>query len=467
MLTRKIEIHHLLCGLIVASMCVLGIASSAANVDIAIIMMLAALLIWFVRYKREVLLKYCVFLISGIWSIIDVFLLENTQMWVPNLQEYSSHSGALFLISFSFTVFIISLAIFDRRYTIRVCRPDPKEPTSKFSDKVYFLVVVVSFIILLGFVFDAVTSGYFASGSSSRYEFLSNADSISSSYYYYLQMIIPVIAIYARRKNAPLIMYLFAGLFLICLLLLGNKFGALMNIVYVCILSFYFAKDRTKAQIDKDAGRALLLLVCFAGVLSIYSLIQMFYEHNNLTDAITQFVNRIFSGQGDLWWGMYAQYGSLVPQLSSIMDELQAFDTDGLSQIQYNFGVYKMMNLVAPQSVLDTYALLGIRFTSSTDASLFYYFGSVGLIVGKVMIAWVLTLLVNALIKASKLDRGFEAFFITVILFFALRAASMSEFYLFLTTTSVLCYFALFVSKVLRQKACKESAPQSATLPEG
>ena len=455
--SMRVEAKHIFLLCVVATLILLCLIGQVTPVDHLIMVDLAVVILWFLLYKREVLVKYFYFMVVMLWSIVDVYMAETQSLLMPNLETYSYHTGGLPLLVLSFCVFLLALSFFDARYSrLKEC---PKRnfvldahKARKATSTIYFVVVIFSFALLALCDVDAMRNGFFTSGLASRYEFNASSSMFSLRFYSYIQMLIPLIAIYARKYEKPWILFIFSAMYLAYLILIGNKFGALLLVLYISFIAYFFPGVQSREELDSISKKVLFAMLALLAILVAYSFFYTFLGTGSALAAVTQFQDRVFSGQGDVWWGVYAGYGSQGAHLSELGDELQAFNQDGLNQLQYNFAIYKMMNLIAPQRIIEIYAMRGIRFTMSTDASLFYYFGWAGLLVGKVVLAWFISRLVNALIYACSMEYAFESFIIGILLSFGMNAANMSEIYLFLTKTAICCYLALCVSYLYRNK---------------
>lgn len=438
-----IKINQVLAVLPIVLLLLLGILGIYQNVDNFVLIDFTLIMVWFFVFHRDILLKYCFFFISGIWNIAAVFVLENYSIWMPNLQRYSYHSGSLFLLVMAFVVFALSLIVFDKKMSKSFINARARVGNRR-SNRLYFLVTCLAFMALAILLIIAYRTGYFATGASSRYEFNASSNSIASALYTYIELAIPLIAIYAFRIKSKKIVFCFVGLYFILLILMGNKFAPLISAAYIFFLSFYYlllsnSKDHNK----KLENKAFALFFVLALLLLVYSLMQMWYEHANLEQGLSQLYDRIFTGQGDVWWGIYSAFSGSSTRLPEITDELQAFNSDNLAAADYRFGIYKMMYLVAPFDIFSQYVNNGIRFTSSTDATFYYYFGFLGVIIGKIIVAALISFVANKLIRACKYGYGIEAVIWVYIMVFLFRAYSMSEFYALFSTSAMLAYFIL------------------------
>lgn len=421
----------------------LGLLGMDVNVDSLLMVIALTVLLWFWAYKKELVVKYFYWILISVWNLIDIFALENWSLYLPNLYLYSQHTGSLYIRIIGFLALLTFLAVFDdchsRRSEMRSAAVDDKVITGRL----FLLATVAAYCLLFIALIDGLMNGYFASGAASRYEYNMNATGLSQYYYPLLRLAIPVVAVYAQRRGKPSVLLAYIAVFLGYLILTGNRFGALLIVVSLAFISYLFPQQKEPGDIRELSKRAITALCVCACILLAYSLIQGIYERGSLELALENLFDRLFTGQGDVWWGIFAQDPSGSLRLDELGDELQAFNQAGLNQIQFNFGIYKMMHLIAPDSVLQAYANTGARFTASTEASLYYYFGFIGVIAGQIIVAWIASKLTNELIAACRAQNIIAIVCLGFLFNYALGAASMSEFYRLLTLPAIGCYIVL------------------------
>lgn len=434
---------------ILCMQCVLCLFNSYLNVDHLSLILLIVTLVWFWVFRRIILLKYFYLILITVWNILAVFVLENWEVYVPNLRIYSFHTGSLPILVFGFLCFLMALNYFDSRHG-RTNLDEKKKKLSHSEKRVLEVGNTCLYIIVIVAVVFGALFGYYATGATSRYDFNESSESLVINAAYYLQYLIPIVSIFALYKNSSKILWCFAGLFLLYLVLVGNRFGALILTLYFCIISYYLPRNDENRSSEKATKQGMIILIFFAVVLALYSIVQFTYEKGNLSEALVQFFDRIFTGQGDVWWGIYANYADTGPHFDEIADELQGLMPLPVSQLQYDFAIYKMMNLIVPLNVLEVYSNLSVRLTTSTDASLLYYFGPAGVVLGKVVMAWCFSKIVNGIGKACINAKPIDAVVLTFLLGYLIRVYSMSEFYLIAALPTCVCYLTLLILYCIR-----------------
>ncbi len=456
MMSKRFTAKQIVLALIVVSLIPLGIANCVGNVDVLLLYgVVGGLTIWIYVYEPTLLCKYFARILSCIWTIVDVYALENSVIYLPNLREYSFRTGSFYPLVIGFVAFICALIYFDKRHSARIYEEDRITPrgSGAYSPKDRLLSIIVFGLFALMFIaiFDAFMNGYFASGASSRYSYAQQASASVSFFYNLFRILLPIVAIFSYRVSSPKYLYGFTGLYLLFLILIGNKFGALLNAINIAFIAFVFPFANSDAGVRRVTRKALVALLCACAVFLSYSVLQSFLEKGSLESAIGHIVDRVITGQGDVWWGVYAQCSSDAPHIAEIGDEFQAFSASNYNQIDYHFAIYKMMGLIVPDSVLQAYSKTSSRLTSSTEATAFYYLGVFGVVMVEVFIAWLVSLVTNKLIYSCRVGSLVDVCCYGLLYNYALRAASMSELYLFLTPMSLACFAVLFASYVLRK----------------
>jgi len=227
--------------------------------------------------------------------------------------------------------------------------------------------------------------------------------------------------------------------------------------INIAFITFVFPFSDYGSDLKPIINKALKALLLACVVLLAYSIFQSILEKGSFEQAVDHIFDRVITGQGDVWWGTYAAFGNNPPHISEIGDELQAFTASQFNQDSYHFAIYKLMRLIAPSSVVTSYAEVGARFTASTDASFFYYFGAIGVVLGRIFIAWIMSKVTNGLICACRSLSVVGVLCFGVLYNYALRAGSMSELYLFLTPLALICYLAIFFCRQFNYEESNQS----------
>lgn len=416
------------------------------NVDLLIMLIYSTFLLWIVFRKKFIFLKYFYFWFVTSWQIISVYAVENITMYMPNLKLTSYHTGALFplvltnIIAFSFLIVLDEGRKEKYNYTIFTR-----------SKKIIYLVLCF-FIVMTVFLFlcDIFDKNYYVSGAADRFYYGQSIKAISFKLYGYLMFLFPFLTINAEKNGKHKILWIFISLYTLYILLIGQKFGPFLQILYFLLLT-YFLPFKSEF-IKKNYLRTLVVIGTFGLIMLIFSGWQMSLEKGSISAGLIQLQNRILNGQGDIWWGIYSRYNKGGLHLSELSDELGAFHSGALLQQDWNFGIYKMMNLVAPSSVVLFYAQRGARFTASTDATLYYYFGLIGLILIRLFLMYIMYFLTNGLVDKCRQGYGLAGMAYVWLMAHFLRIFYMSSYELFVCKSAFLCYSLLIYNQIVGRK---------------
>lgn len=175
-------------GLIVASLLPLGILSLASNIDIILMAgIVGGITLWICVYEQGVFCKYFSSILSCVWTLIDIYVLENAVTYLPNLYEYSYRTGCLYLLILGYVAYICALVFFDGRHQEQLLKIKIEKNIDRFSKRIFAIITIGLFLLMFVALLDAFRSGYFASGSSSRYSYAQSAGREISFFLQYFQ----------------------------------------------------------------------------------------------------------------------------------------------------------------------------------------------------------------------------------------------------------------------------------------
>lgn len=454
---HRIKRKILYAAIISINCCILiGVIGFVVNTDGFLALLYLCFLIWVVFSKKIVFLKYFYFWFAVSWQIYSVYFVENHEMYMPNLKVNSYHTGALFpliltnMIGFFILIFLEESSKIGHQMNsahIIELRGENIAPKRKSNYKlIAFAIVGVSAL----FVLDISNKNYYISGAYDRFYYSLALNAISFSLYGYLMFLFPYLTINAERNGKKKTLWLFVGFYSIYILLIGQKFGPFLQIMCFLLLTYFIPFKESKLR--KYYMRVLIIIGTLGLIAIVFSAWQMSMEKDSLYAGLAQLKNRIFNGQGDVWWGIYSKFKDSSPHINELSDEIAALFSDDVFQFDRNFGIYKMMHLIAPSSVVLYYAQRGARFTASTDASFYYYFGVTGMIVGKIILTFIMYFITNKIIEACKKGRGLDGVLYSWLMTHFLRIYFMSSFELFVCHSALLCYGVLIYERFMRKK---------------
>lgn len=386
---------------------------------------LAAFLSWiiYIIIKRPpFLLKYLYVFFTAGSTIVGCFYIETTPgVWLIELQRTTSFAGSLPLLIFSNWLLIAGLLWFDSKWG---CELDARlTMNGSRSHRINFALAWITFITVLIAFANVIFQPSFASGVD-RFAF-DNLHSnnlvlaISSKILPYL-MISSALVVRDGKKWLGL-----STVFLYCLFLFwtGEKFGGFFSLTCIFIFVFY---DRLIEFAKRTTWKAIIAMVC--GAMALVGIACFAYSLIN-TDSIEDFLEYRIAAQGQLWWSTYEDLDG-ASHFDELEDEFLALSKDGndiAANVGSNYGIYKIMYYVAPQSLVDAKLARGSRYTSAGFAAAYYYGGFFGTIAFSIVLVFLIALITNGIIRALRSDK-----LITSILLFRLFTLSQIFFSMFL-----------------------------------
>ncbi|MGO5337995.1 DUF6418 domain-containing protein [Bilifractor sp. LCP19S3_H10] len=401
--------------------------------------------------EHGVFLKYLYFLVLMVWNTLCVFCVDNFRVFLPNLLMRSYRTGALAPLVIANNVFLLTILLLENNNKTKKVKQLYNDSDGNVQIRLSGYKRLISRVIAIGAIIVAVIflnqvlrNNYYTSGYSTRFEYMQNSNAIALKYFGYLPYLIPFFLITEKRRINKKLISIYVVLYIAFLLLIGQKFTPifeLFTLLILCYLIPFYNK-----RIEKNYKKIFIYLILIAVAFVFFSGIQSIIERGSSSIGIAMLFNRIINGQGDVWWGIYAQFSNQPPHLKEISDELSFIGNTSNDQLTYNFGIYKMMNLIAPRAVLESYARKGARFTASTNASIYYYFGIVGLLTFQILFAIVIWYITNKIIVLCAKGKAFETVLWCFLRNYSLSIYMMSAFDLFFRNTTKIIIFLIIIS---------------------
>lgn len=416
------------------------------NVDILLIILFFLLLIIACKLNVNFLIKYMFMIVMFSYHVISVYMVENNNIYFYNLMQSSKYTGALFPLLMYYMLFFATLLILEVR---KVKKGEKvyqkfhfKFSTHKITEKTKVnIFTIVLIVIVLYMVYRMKSIGFYSLGGINRFDFRETYfTGFDEKFYTYILWFLPIplLASNIKMKGRS---FLFFILYLLYLIFVGDKFGSFFIAIY-----FYFLVTWTTKNINKKkVYRFLFILGGIAILLVGFIAFQVLYERGSWNEVLIYFRNRLTGGQSDLWWAIYnSEKNSSWHVIEFFNDEISAIFNQPQDIMFYNFGIYKMMKLAAPASVVNTYLSQGIRFAASTQASLFYYFKYTGLICGAIIFGLLTYFFVNKAVESYKNNDIIRSILYTMFISKLIQVMTMSDITMVGNFTTILGFLILF-----------------------
>ena len=394
--------------------------------------------------RPSVLLKYFAFFFAAaanISGVISVELLPS--FYLSEIRTFTYFAGSLPLIVLGWWCFICVLYIADA--TTADKQMGTRNEFSERAKKWLPLMSAGVFALCLMLFIRVFPHPSFALGLdrfSYSSQYIQGVWGSLTSYMAFL-IIIPIVNI---RENKSGIGIVTVALYCIYLFWTGTKFGDFFTVACLfCLVYFDKLKDLGVSALRKLVSVALC--VCFA----VIAFTGFAYSFTSST-SIADFYSIRTAQQGQLWWSSFIRSDSSIHLSKFLKNEVPAlFEDKSISEnIGAQNGIYGMMYLSAPASVVDAKLSTGSRYTEAGFACSYYYFGPFGVIAYGAITGLLAVFVVNGVLNA--LSRGEFLSTVIQVRFFALlrTARTMFIFSQFLTPLSLLCACYLLFKRTIR-----------------
>lgn len=367
----------------------------------------------FLFSRRFFFFKYIWIIFTASWIVIADALLVSGDTWLYELQCTTYSNGSLLPIAAAFSMMLYFALFLETR---RIARYGGEQDYSGIEAD--YTKTQMTIIKWMGFIALLVAIACFAFVAPhpswlyarDRFDYAANyLPSFLSSNQQYLILLIPL-AFPCWKTGNKGIFYAVVAVYALYLIWTGEKFTSLFLLFYVLLLAIAVPSlgSVSPQRAARMSNRAiivsfLIVLACLGLVLIQYSL------QFGPGEAVSMLQQRVAS-QGEVWWGIYGYSSAVGPRPFEIGDELSTFYTIGdSSAVLYNSGMWKLMRIIMTPSYYAMYVENATRLSSSTPASLYYYFGYFGLIVGLLVLVGLYYLIINRTIDSFGKSRIVES----------------------------------------------------------
>lgn len=424
--------------------------------DICILLLYIFFVLISIFFCKEIVLKYLFMYVMFSYHILSVFIVENYSIYFKNLLETSYRTGALAPLVTFYIIYFSTIFVLERNNHNKFQNCDIKREyqyflsfTSMSNRKRVKTISIILLLIVAMVLFKKRNIGFYSMNSIDRFDYAALTFSLfDTKFYTYIPWLLPVPLI-AKNLGMKKIGYIFFALYLFYMIWVGDKFGSLFIAFYIFVLVTWTTKQLSKKkfwQMTMICGGAIVALMIFISL-------QVKYQWGHWSDIPIYFAHRLTGGQSDIWWKIFSMGDGINWRPGEfVKDEMTALITTPDRAMDYTFGIYKMMRVTAPKSVVDTYLRRGIRFAASTQATLYYYFDYLGLFVGSFMLAVLGQWIVDRAISSYRSSNIIKSVCYTMFLTKYISIIQMSEFRFLTSKTTLIAGFILLVTKILNRQ---------------
>lgn len=389
--------------------------------SIASFLLLTFYIIYLFKIKPLYFIKYFAFVFGAIITINGTAIIEfMDDLYLVELHCYSEYVGSLPLHILCYWSLLVGFKYYDYYKGIELTVNSLTQVYNNLNIKYLKILNLFVLIIYIGLFCQVIFQPAFLLGID-RFvyakTFVMNPFWIRVDHISYILLIIPILLIIKERNK---IAYLTLIFYILYYIWNGNKFGPFFNLFYIAILLYYpLLLTKDPIYIRKNLNRIINVLIAILGLtIAIVST-----NVNNLENYI---LNRS-SQQGQLWWKTYGITNGKI-YFEEFDDEIEAMlygESDISKNIGAKNGIYKIMYLSAPVNVIDTKLSTGSRYTEAGYASMYYYFGCIGVILCSILISIIISFTINKFLKSIIEGDYISSFILLRIIFLERTFLSM------------------------------------------
>lgn len=420
------------------------------NTDVITVLLFSLYVVIILIKNPRFFIRYLMVFFMSVGNIVGVYICENESIYLTELGIMSHFVGSFSLLVIGWTLFIHILYLWDSKYDISNDGSDNILIHVKFQQhnveisNMFMWTIVLLEIALLIRVFPVP---FWITGTDRFFIHKVYITGIWEKGFYFILLSIPIIVSNILNKKSKLA-YGILSTYIGILFWTGEKFGAYWNIIVLfCIMISVKYNYKNQVYFRMILKKFVMVGSCLFLVIFVnFFLLYGKNENNHFSDYFLQRVAQ----QGQLWWRTY----ELIKQSNdSKMDELQDefrtyFSSDESYKKDYNHAIYKIMRFTTPKAIFDKRIASGSRYSTSTFATMYYYFKEYGVLIypifGASLFFWISYIFMYSVARSYLI----ETLLSFKILVASYPALAMSEFN-FLFSYKVTFYFIFVIGLLI------------------
>lgn len=397
-------------------------------------------IVWF--KKPQLLITYFWYFVMASLSVVGVFACDFYEIDLTEISKISFYSNALSTFVFMYLLFFTPIFAGSSDWAEKGSKPSIAQPYGIFIAYLGLIVGLLLEVILFASIFN---KPYFALGvNRTDYSSLYLSGWLSTIKGW-LPLFLPCAIIIFKKRNKAIPLIFVALMFLIYVWV-GDKFGTFVFAVAIIACCAIDPEIIIRNGLFKKIV-LLFILACVA--LFIVGLAQRAFLYGEGVPEYLEYLFARLAQQGQIWWSVFDNVISNGVALDELPDALGASLTQETARSAPYAGQWKMM-LVSSDYSFNTLARVetGVPYTTTTQASLFYYFSWFGVIAFPVL-GIICKKIIDALIDAIRSGDCLVAMlFVKVIIAFNVLFTASELSALFSPTN--LFVFALLIGLSLK-----------------
>lgn len=391
--------------------------------------------------KQIIVFTYVWYFILAVLSVIGVFACETTQVSLYEISRFGHYSNSITTIVTFYMLFFIPIITSNDRSTKEI-----KGFTQPYSKTIATVGLIVGILLELYIVSIIYDKPYFSLGYN-RTEYSSAILSTTANQIKgWLPFFIPcAIIVYQRiSKIAPLCYFL---ILMFIYFWVGDKFGTYFFAIAViinCVISTY---DESNFNIPREVliRRFVFAIILFAFFLFAIGLFQRIVLYGNTLDQYYEFLSARLAQQGQIWWAIFDDTVANGVSISELPESFLAAFSQTTARAAPYAGQWKMMLMASNFAEIAVVRVAaGMPYTTTTQATLFYYFSWISLLFAPVL-GYMCKTIIDAIQAAMRGDDCLVTMLLIKISIAFNALYTASELSAFFLPTNIAVFILLFI----------------------
>lgn len=385
--------------MIVTALCAIGQLVNVTAVTAAVYV--AFLWVLYVADTRFLVEYFWVVIILSL-SVAGVYVCEQG-VYLGELEMMSSYQNALAPLVLVYVLFFGVIECYRLGKEGMPTRQEPSGNRDPEHARGVHMIALLGLAVAFYLLAQVASNPYFAAGVNRLAYAQDHMSPISVSMRSYLPLFIPIAAMSSKCGNRRIACAFYAVL-LAFYFLEGDKFGAYLFAAYIFTLMYAAGLD------ERLLKKVVAVILAFFCLLLVVVYVQRVLLFNSDLASVSQYLNERLAQQGEVWWSVYSQASGSHLGIGEFGDELAVLFGGTDIERNHSFGQWKMMSVAAHYSSNSLYRILiGVPYTATTAASVFYYFRWPGMILFYALIAMIYAVVVSSAMKAFRDYRILES----------------------------------------------------------
>lgn len=403
------------------------------------------------------ILRYlmCLFMMLG--NLLGVYLCETNSLWLSELAVKSYPAGSFPLLVIGWSLFLTTLYIFDNLFSLEpsnVIINSFDFKLGKYLINLKSIIPIATFVLNIVLLCQLIPHPFFLEKLDRFKYFETYLIGLRGKEYNWLSTSIPM-CLALMFTYRTVLLYLNIIIYFIILFMTGEKFGGYWNtVVFFSIIFSIYNDGKDNRETYKLIAKLFVIFFFILGILFFHRTLN--YGRSTLQSQKTYFIQRI-AQQGQLWWRTYSLFKEEDYKKNNLQDEYKTFfQLDDRNEKKFNHAIYKIMRYTTPSNIFNQKVSSGSRYSTSTFASMYFYFKENGVVIYGIAGAIVYWLIMRSFIYSVRHLYFPELYATTRLLMNSYNAMTQSEFNL-LFSYRTLSYIILFIIFYLIRKQIYKS----------